>query len=60
MSLKDWLPAEPPGPDQQLFGTDRTGKWQRHHFRMTLRQRLGRWLGNKLIRLGARLGGDDW
>lgn len=60
--IEGWLPAENVVVDQQLHGTDRVrpGLWERHRLRMSRRQRFGRWLGNVLINLGARIGGDAW
>lgn len=62
MSIKDWIPVERPGAEQH-FGTERRLlNWQevRARVRPTRWQSFKRWLGNKLIQLGARLGGDDW
>lgn len=62
MSVQDWIPVAAPGPEDRFMGVDRKGPAQRftQPVSMSWRQRLGRWLGNKLIQLGARLGGDDW
>lgn len=75
MSLKRWLPGEEytdssgrvwrAGHMPVLMGTDRSAPAARFDalsraVRGTWRQRFSRWLGNKLIQLGARLGGDDW
>lgn len=60
MSVLPWLPTEPPGPEDQFFGVDRTPRAWPAPPKLTRRQRLGRWLGNVLLRWGRLLGGDDW